>query len=118
MDANPLGTLIPCRRVTNHRPHDRVRTLIDKYLTMREGTPKQDIAQQGLPLEEPQHMPKHLQSLKIIVTIGQIRKDEGVLKHEAPETVQLEVLEALFSRFLDALGNRFPRLQKQLNLLS
>ena len=63
-------------------------------------------------------MPKHKQSVEIIVTIGLIRKDEGVLKHEAPETVQLEVLEALFSRFLDALGNRVPRFQKPLNLLS
>ena len=58
---------------------------------MREGTSKQDVAQQGLPLKEAQHMPKHKQSVEIIVTIGLIRKDEGVLKHEAPETVQLEV---------------------------
>ena len=44
-------------------------------------------------------MPKHKQSLEIIVTIGPIRKDEGVLKHEAPETVPLEGPEALFNRF-------------------
>ena len=68
VDANPLSTLMPCRRVTNHRPHDRVRILIDsEYLTMREGTPKQDIFQQGLPLKEAQHMPKRMQSLEIII---------------------------------------------------
>ena len=59
---------------------------------MREGTPEQDIVQQGPALKEAQYMPKRLQSLEIIVAIGQIRKDEGVLKYEAPETAQLEVL--------------------------